>query len=78
MYTLDQYRDMVKKSYLSCFSERLYPDAERYFESEEAQQEIENRYKRDIARLERQEITEKVFCNGCVSSVAYCLYLMME
>lgn len=78
MYTLEQYRDMVEKSYLSCFSEKQQATAKKYFATEEAQREVKNRYKKDIEKLKNNEITDKVFCNGCVDSVAYCLYLMEE
>ena len=78
MYTFENYRDMVKKSYLASCGDKERTKASKYFDSEEAQDVIRENYESDIKKLKNKEITEKVFCNGCVDGVAYCLYLMME
>ena len=77
MYTLEEYRDMLKKSFLNDVDERQLSDARKYFESSEAQNVIMKNYKQDTADLQRMKITDKVFRNSCVSGVAYCLYMMM-
>ena len=78
IYTFEEYRDMVEKSYLSCFSEKQQATARKFFATEEAQREVRSRYKKDIEKLKNIEITDTVFQNGCADSTAYCLYLMME
>ncbi len=78
MYTLEEYRDMVKKAYLKHYSDKLYAKAEKYFNSEEAQKEISEQYQSDIKKLKSGEITDKVFRNGSVSGTAYTLYLMQD
>lgn len=44
MYTLEEYRDMVKKSFLNDVDERQLSDARKYFESSEAQNVIMKNY----------------------------------
>ena len=77
MYTFEQYREMVKKSFLDDCDERQLDEAKKYFNSEEAQRVIRVNYKEDIAKLKNKQITDKIFCNGCVNGVAYCLSMMM-
>ena len=78
--TLNEYRDMVRKAFLSICKDYVTPMAkiEQYFNSTEAQELIEARYKTDVEELKSGRITENVFRNGCVYSVASCLDLMME
>lgn len=80
MPTLEEYREMVKKAFLSICKDYETPKEkiENYFNSAEAQELIETRYQTDIEKLQNGQITEAVFRNGCVYSVACCLDLMME
>ncbi len=79
IYSFEEYRDMVYKKYIAHFTkDKLRSVAERYFTSDEAQDEIRTKYKADINDLKANKITGKVFRNGCVNSTAYCLFLMTE
>lgn len=77
MYTFEEYRDMVKKSFLKDFDGTQLSNAKKYFDSEEAQDEIQEQYKRDIKKLKAGEISDNVFRKGCVNGTAYALYMMM-
>ena len=50
----EQYRDMVEKSYLSCFSEKQQATARKFFATEEAQREVRSRYKKDIEKFKTE------------------------
>lgn len=78
MYTLEEYRDMVKKAYLKHFTSKLSSEAEEYFDSDEAQKEIKEQYNADIKKLKSGEISDNVFRHGSVSGTAYTLYLMQD
>ena len=78
MYTLEEYRDLVKKAYVKHFTERQMTNAMKYFDSDEAQKEIKEQYNSDIKKLKSGEITDNVFRHGSVSGTAYTLYLMQD
>lgn len=73
-----EYEKMVKERYdksLTAFSKK---EKDEYFYGDEAQKELRSRYRADVDELRSGKITEKVFLNGCVASVANCLSLMFE
>lgn len=79
MNTLDEYKNAVKEALMSLCIKYMSPaGVEGFFNTKEAQELITARYEVDIKKLESGEITEEVFKNGCVQSVACCLELMMD
>ncbi len=68
----------MKEDFKCWFSKITDAQVDAYFESEEAKREVNRVYAEKIAKLKKGEITEKIFRNGCVTSIAMCLSLMYD
>ncbi|MCR5697758.1 MAG: hypothetical protein K6G73_12365 [Marinilabiliaceae bacterium] len=53
-----------------------WSDSELRAQMNEQKDIIEREYEGATQKLRSGEITEQIFQNGCVNSVAYCLYLL--
>ena len=72
----EKFIKLVKEKYDKMLEREDEEEREEYFNSEEAQEAIKESY--DIAKkkLKEGEITERIFENGVVDSLVYCLYMM--
>ena len=78
MIGFDDWSDAVHEHaryYLKAFSD---DEIERYFNSKEVRDFLNERYKNDVADFKDGKITEKILREGCVNSAGYCLMMMFE
>lgn len=74
--TYEEFEDAVYRSYLRQTKGFDREEANKYFGSDEACDEIERAYKRNCRKFEDGTITEKVFLGDGAASVAMCLAMM--
>lgn len=74
--TYEEFRDLVKKSFMQDMDGLSEEDAEAYLSEEDSVEVIGNEYERSSEMFDRGEITETMFRNGSVSAVASTLYLL--
>lgn len=73
-----EFRNAVYKIYKKRTVGMSEDVSERYFESDEAQNEINNAYIYNRERLKDGIITERIFMGDSAAGVAYCLSMMCE
>ena len=76
--TYDDFEDLVRerlRHYLSNVSDKEF---DKYMNDEETQEEIREKYEDGLEKYKSGEVTYKVFTNGCVSSVVWCLNLLYD
>lgn len=76
MITYEEFKALVRESLAKDMKKLTTEQLEEYINGEEAEEVIKNRYDLSIIQFENGEITEKIFRNGNVSAVAYCLYML--
>lgn len=72
--TLDQYKNWVKEHLQYYIKDEKALDD--YMENDETIEIIERRYKKDVEKYRSGKVTARVFREGCVASVGYCLYML--
>ena len=76
--SLDEFSNEVKKEFEKRNTYLTDDEVNKYFESEEAKNEILYAYESDLKKYKSGEYTYDVFMIGCVASVAFCLTYMYE
>lgn len=72
------FKSEVKKQFAEFMTYLSVEEVGHYFESKEANREIEQAYNRDKKALDEGRITRRVFEEGCTSAVCSCLTYMYE
>ena len=72
----EEFRDLVKKNFMEDMDDLTEDDVEEFLSEEENEDIIRNQYDYAVVRLEKGEIDETVFRNGCVSAAAYSLEML--
>ena len=72
--TLDQYKNWVKEYLRGEINDDEAVD--EYMKNDETIEIIERRYKKDVEKYKSGKVTARVFREGCVASVGYCLYML--
>ena len=76
--SLAEFTEAVRKRYEKDVCEEMKESAGKYFESEEAQKMIADRYSSINEEYQELNTTKEQFLGGDASTVAYCLSLMWE
>ena len=72
--TLSQYKNLVKEHLQHYIKDKKALD--EYMKNEETVELIESRYEEDLEDYRNGKFTARVFREGCVASVGYCLYML--
>ncbi len=76
--SLEEFTQLVKEDFKCWFTGITDAAVDRYFETDEARNEVEDRYNENVEELKSGEITTMIFRIDCVASVAMCLSLMYD
>lgn len=76
MPTLEEFTKAVREDFCQHWATLTDEQVDEYLNGEEAQKEINRRYKSAVLRYNRGEISDLQFKESIASSVGYCLSLM--
>ena len=73
--TYEEFEEAVSKRYKELCKKE---DFEKYYQSDEAKEQIEKSYKYNLWQIERGKSTYDIAMQGGVDSCAWCLHMMTE
>jgi len=76
IFSIEGFKQAVKDEFGNAYKTPSKEQFDEYFDGEEANREVERAYIANVKKYEDGKITERIFREECVASVAYCLYLM--